>query len=263
MYMNNHIVNKELIRQRFARSVDSYQQEATIQSLITQKMTERLTHYLPNHLASVLEFGCGRGGFTRAFLNKFQPEMFWINDLCPEMEEALSDILKKYPKFQFIPGDIEHTTLPQNLDAIVSCSALQWFESPIDFIHKCAQQVVSGGILAFSTFGPKNLLEIAEITGVSLPYISLEDWKKALAEDYQILEATEDIRQLYFQSPLNVLQHLKKTGVNGICAMRWNKTKLEHFVTQYTKCFGTINSEHIQKVPLTYHPIYIIIQKRK
>ena len=95
--------------------------------------------------------GCGTGTFTRRFLQKYHPEELVLNDICPEVEETLSDLLASAdtdtasdggslshtPLVRFVPGDAELCPLPGDRDLIVSCSVMQWFEDPGAFIVRC------------------------------------------------------------------------------------------------------------------------------
>lgn len=261
--MNEYTIDKELVRKRFARAADTYNEEASVQAEIVRKMVGLLEPILRKKPENVLEFGCGTGGFTRSFLRVFRPERFWINDLCPEMKERLTDVLELSATYRFLPGDMEQTVIPEHLEAVVSCSALQWFDNPIGFVQHCASKIKKGGYLAFTTFGPQNMQEITSLTDVALHYVGLPAWRQALAKDFHLLVATEDRRQLYFETPVDVLHHLKQTGVNGICSTRWNKTRLQEFSMAYRKKYEITDDVGKNLIPLTYHPIYIIAQKKK
>lgn len=259
--MKHYTINKKLVRTRFTRAIGSYREEATIQAAIAKHMVHLLSACIPQHLNSVFEFGCGNGGFTRLFLNQFQPQELWLNDLCPEMANTLTDLLISSSNYHFISGDVEQIDLPGAMELVVSCSALQWLEHPIAFIQHCARQIRPDGFIAFSTFGPNNMQEISSITNTSLPYIRLTEWIDGLKEHYTILHASEKTYKLNFQDPLQVLRHLKQTGVNGINHDPWNKEKLNHFSNEYISRYGQTNYNGEKYVSLTYHPIYIIAQK--
>ena len=62
-------------------------------------------------------------------------------------------------------------------DLITSCSTLQWFADTERFFTRCHRFLSDGGILAFSTFGKRNMQEIHTLTGHGLEYFSLEELK--------------------------------------------------------------------------------------
>lgn len=62
---------------------------------------------------------------------------------------------------------------------------------------------------------------------------------------------------LWFPSPIEVLRHLKETGVTGTEKQMWSRQRLARFTDSYQRQFGTATGQ----VPLTYHPIYLILKK--
>lgn len=91
-------------------------------------------------------------------------------------------------------------------------------------VFKRCNALLSGhGYFAFSTFGKENLKEIAAVTGSGLHYYSLEELKKSLSMHYNIVTAGEERIRLTFATPLDVLYHLKHTGVTAVCRQAWTK----------------------------------------
>ena len=133
--------------------------------LETCKNKEVFTH--------IAEVGCGTGLYSRLLQKTFHPEMLWLNDLCPEMEESLTELLV-LPSVCFTPGDAEEVALPRQARVITSCSTLQWFANLPAFFCRCHQVLPPRGILAFTTFGGENLREIRTLTG-NRPRIALLD----------------------------------------------------------------------------------------
>ncbi|MDE7375113.1 MAG: malonyl-[acyl-carrier protein] O-methyltransferase BioC, partial [Odoribacter sp.] len=67
--------------------------------------------------------------------------------------------------------------------------------------------------------------------------------------DYGVLE---------FEHPLDVLRHVKNTGVNAMNLREsWTPGRLEKFVREYKERFQTGG-----RCPLTYHPQYFVCRKR-
>lgn len=270
-------MDKSLIRKRFSRAAKTYPDEAIVQAGIARRMTLiMLQNGFPSHPERVLEFGCGCGGFTACWTACFTPHDLWVNDLCPEVREAVLQNIPKGIPATFLDGDIEQLPLPENLDAILSCSALQWLEQPENFLQRCTQSLHPGSYLVFSTFGPENLREVTRLTGARLPYRSLEEWTSLLQTDYEIVHASEELRQQMFPDPLSVLHHLKKTGVTGIRREKWTQTTLRKFCEQYRLLFSTgfplssfsLKNTHSADTPtppavrLTYHPLYLMVRKK-
>ena len=99
--------------------------------------------------------------------------------------------------------------------------------------------------------------EIRSVTGQGLPYRSLSELEAALAPHYDLIHSEEEKLHRSFPSPLQVLYHLKETGVTGTGKQHWTRRELNRFCEEYIRLFGDN-----QSVPLTYHPIYIIAKKR-
>lgn len=250
-------MDKVKIAQRFANACKSYNQEAVAQYRIACHLSELMKKFVPLSPKSVLEIGCGTGQFSRLMLKQLRPKQALLNDLCPEMQPELADILST--GVSFYPGDAEHLSLPTNQQLIASCSAVQWFTNIPLFLEKCYTVLAANGFLVFSTFGPDNMKEIKSLTGMALSYYSLEKWKQWLSPNYDLIHSEEEQIVLTFDNPVKVLYHLKQTGVTGISSNTpWTKGKLDIFNQQYQEKYSTKDG----KVQLTYHPIYFIVKKQ-
>ncbi|WP_455672476.1 malonyl-ACP O-methyltransferase BioC [Phocaeicola sp.] len=250
------MINKQLIAHRFSRAVESYNREAVAQKQIAHRMNDMLAHYLPERPKRVLEIGSGTGFLTRCLMDTLHPEKLILNDICREMGTCFTDLLVN-KQVTFVPGDAEKLSFPSGQDLIVSCSAIQWFISPGQFFERCNALLSGRGYFAFTTFGKENLKEVATVTGNGLHYHSLKELEQALQLHYDIVTASEEQIQLTFDTPLQVLYHLKHTGVTAVRQQAWTKGDLQHFCDQYARLFGNGKS-----VTLTYHPIYIIAKKK-
>lgn len=256
--MNNKL---SLIAQRFGKAIGTYPQEARIQQQIAAKMTRLLERHLPQRpYKQVVEFGCGTGTYSRLLLRLLQPERLLLNDICEQMRDCCHDLLNcRKQAISFISGDAERMLFPKDTELITSCSALQWFEHPEAFFRRCNDALNAPGYFAFSTFGQENMKEIRRLTGQGLPYRSRTELEASLRPLYDIVHSEEEIRSLTFDSPMQVLYHLKQTGVTGTANAIWTRSKLSLFCSEYEHLFA----QGTGAVSLTYHPIYIIAKKKK
>ena len=308
MTCNAQSIDKALVARRFAHARDTYGSEARVQQQVAEKMLRLLTAYActsatapdgngdrkqPRNAAlsfrHIAEFGCGTGCYSRLLLRTLQPETLLLNDLCPEMEECIHDLLTGGGRLpcapqagnasgvlydadvelygsspattavSFLPCDAETLDFPQGTDLITSCSTLQWFADTERFFARCHRFLSDGGILAFSNFGKKNMREIHTLTGHGLEYLSLDNLKVLLSPRFEILYAEEEIVSLPFGTPLEVLRHLKQTGVTGTEKRVWTRGRLQSFCDEYIRMCGNDD----RSVSLTYHPIYVIARKRE
>ncbi|MEG1563629.1 MAG: malonyl-ACP O-methyltransferase BioC [Bacteroides sp.] len=252
-------MNKELIARRFSKAGGTYTREAVVQQQIANKMIGLLQHYLPraSHPKKIVEFGCGTGTYSRLLLQTLQPEELLLNDLCADMRHHCHDLLGTH--VTFLAGDAETLAFPTGTDLVTSCSALQWFETPEAFFRRCNHCLNRNGTFAFTTFGQENLREIRQLTGNGLAYQSLAELETSLRPLYHIVHAEEEIIPLHFNAPMDVLRHLQQTGVTGTGGQHaWTRQTLATFCEQYTQQFSSDGT----RVPLTYHPIYIIAKKK-
>lgn len=250
-------MDKDLIKKRFARAASGYPQAAVVQREVARRMAGMIHTCLPPEaFRRTLEVGCGTGLFTRALLEGARPERLVLNDICPEVEGCFTDLLGR--RARFFAGDAETLAFPAGQTLITSCSAIQWFSRPEAFFDRCRMLLADGGCLAFSTFGRENLREVTSVTGTSLPYRSLEELRRTLSASYDLVHSSEDLVRLTFPSPLDVLRHLKQTGVTGIRRQSWTRADLADFCRRYSDNF-TVD----RAVSLTYHPIYIIAKKKE
>lgn len=293
------LIDKTLVNHRFSRVVESYHREAVAQRQIAERLVELLQREVgevPVH-PHLLEIGCGTGFLTRPLVACLQPGCLVLNDLCTEMSRCYDDWLSGSSgslsqwvpgEVHFLAGDAETLLFPGGQDLIVSCSVLQWFTAPETFFSRCARLLKPDGYLAFSTFGGDNLKEVTALTGAGLTYRSLEEWKTLLAPHFEVVYAGEEHLTLTFDTPLEVLYHLKHTGVTAVRREAWTPGDLRRFCSRYTEAFGipgdiasggraasersslenpVSSANHAASgrpsgVPLTYHPLYILAKPR-
>lgn len=249
-------MDKRLIAERFARARATYSREARVQQQVAERMMGRIRSLLPEFSPRrIVEFGCGTGLYSRLLYDTWRPGRLHLNDLCPEMAFCLDDLTAR-PGVSFVPGDAETCPLPDKVDLLTSCSTLQWFERPDRFFRRAAALLVSGGVLAFSTFGSRNLREIRALTGKGLAYPSPADLSRWLEEAGLHVLLLDEEEALCFPSPLDVLRHLRMTGVTGTSGHAWSRGRLADFAQGYARHFGSPRG-----VTLTYHPVYVIAKK--
>ncbi|MDD5728855.1 MAG: malonyl-ACP O-methyltransferase BioC [Victivallales bacterium] len=248
-------VDKELIRQRFARSLKTYTEHALIQRAMSERLLFELTTIAGNSFDRIFEIGCGSGLITRQIGRLFKYRKYYLNDLVDEC----GTLCEKYPDTLFIGGDIEHISpLPCNLDLVISNATFQWLDHLPQVLKKFAGIINPGGVLAFSTFGPENAREIGGITGRTLNYLPAGKLKSAVEKYFEISCYHENIRRIHFEHPLTVLHHMQKTGVTALSREKWTKTDLQNFISRYIEQHKTNCG-----VTLTYHPIIIIANLKK
>ncbi|KKW75675.1 malonyl-CoA O-methyltransferase [Acinetobacter sp. AG1] len=246
-------INKALVAQRFAKAGQSYVEHAVVQKQISVQLFEYLKVYCPQNLASVLEIGCGSGNLTHLLQSHFQIEQLFLNDLYVDVDQHFLN----FKHVNWLIGDIEQLNLPQSLDAVISSSALQWMTDLPTLLHRIHDALKPNAYFGFSTFGSDNLTEIKQLTGQGLNYIDLQSLKRQLEQqNFEVLFIEQEVKQIYFDHPKSVLQHLKATGVTATAkSHRWTKQSLQQFYSDYQQF------QDEQGFLLTYHPIYVIARR--
>ena len=251
------VIEQERIRRRFSQAVNTYDDHADAQKRICAHLVQLLTVYTSSHFRRVLEIGCGSGGFTRLLKQECQIEEWVLNDLCEIWQSAIEELFPSAPPL-FLAGDAERLAFPGTFDLIASASALQWMKDLPRFLHKLSSTLSPGGMLAFNTFTPDNLHEIKELTGEGLTYPTAGQLREWLSTYFRIVHEEEGNIALTFQHPLEVLRHLKYTGVTANASRVWTRGKQERFCWDYQERFPSADGG----VTLTYRPLYILVVKR-
>lgn len=247
----------ERIVTRFTRALDSYDCSADAQQQICRHLIGILARNTDMQFSRVLEIGCGTGGFTRQLKASASVDEWLLNDLCEACRPKLAAIFEGQQVF-FLPGDAETLRFPGHFDLICSASAFQWMKQPELFLHKLHTMLRPGGTLLFSTFAPGNLGEIKQITGTGLDYPSTGQLKTWLERDFHLHYYHEEEITLTFATPLEVLRHLKNTGVTATGTGSWTRGVQEAFCQKYKALYAISANE----VKLTYRPLYVLALKK-
>lgn len=248
--IDQEIIDKKYVASRFRRAIPTYDAHAVAQKRIATHLWEMWRKELAGRTPlSVIEAGYGTGMLTRMYAPELKPYRLLLWDLCP------TDITLPVAG-EIIAGDAEEliAQLPDAyVEAVVSSSAMQWFNSPAAFIANAARVISKGGQLVISTFGERNMWELARVTRLPLRYFTLDELCAMIPDDMRILVATQEEIVARFDSPKDVLHHLKATGVNG---MRGLSVPFRRIISDYPH-----TDDSTEGVTLTYHPLYIIAEK--
>lgn len=252
-------IDKGLVKSRFARSFRQNNYAGIIQPAMAKYLLELLLENVPERsYQKVLELGCGLSTMAPEMLKHVAVDTWTANDLVPLADEFNETVLDlPLENRRFIAGDMETVDLPDEQNLIISNAAFQWTKSTEALISRLIEKLAPAGVLAFSSFGPENLCELREITGLSLNYLSSSTYPPIFDHDGDLLCLEELKSVIPFESPLAVLRHLKETGTNSLSRQAWTRGDVSHFSAVYRARFG--NDDDM--VNLTYHPVYVVFQK--
>ena len=265
--LSKHQIDKELVKKRFARSVKTYGEYAVVQKRMARNLIKKLTTVTTNKTyPRIFDIGCGDGALTELLLEQFQPKELIANDIVKDFKPLIKELAKKHPatETKFITGDIETLPLPDDIDLITSNAVFQWINHLEEFYARLANNInnrdracPASTTIAFTTFGTNTLPEIKQLTNQSLNYLSFNDHCLLLKKYFKMISAHEETDVQHFETPTEVLKHLKQMGVNAIKTQRWKRNDLETFSNEYKKRFSSNN-----KVTLTYNPLYFILKAK-
>lgn len=244
-------VDSELVIKRFTSALPYYEKYAVAQHRIGERLADLLTATGRHHFEHVLEYGCGCGVYTRQLAQTVTVKQWTLNDLCPVCEEYI-----RVSPVSFYAGEAETMPHTDTYDLITSASAFQWFKDPESFIRTVAGLLRPDGIFLFNTFSPDNLPEIRTLTNRGLHYPSTEALMKWLGAVFSAVYKHEEQIVLTFDSPRDVLMHLKRTGVTATPRHEevWTRSRLARFDEAYREQFSTSDGQ----VTLTYTPLYFL-----
>ena len=242
-------INPKLIKTQFEKSLDTYNQNALVQKIMAEKLIEELTK-IKKDFTNILELGSGAGLLTKELVKKINFQTYSANDLVEKSKNFVNDII---PNMTFYCGNAQKIKPSKKMDLIISNAMFQWFND-LDKISLNYKNILNtDGILAFSIFSKENFKEIRNLTGLSLEYKSLNEITKIFEKNYKILHSEEFTYKMNFSNPLELLAHMKNTGVNSLTAKHWTFKEVKEFCDNYKNTYPEIT--------LTYSPIIFICQK--
>jgi len=214
-----------------------------------------LAELVPQRLfPHILELGCGEGLLS----DRIEKYLCFQHLTLVDIAAGFAECHRRRQNAVFLAGDMETMQLPE-ADLVLAGAVFQWAVNLPGLLARIYRLLPQGGILAFSTFGPGNLREIAALTGRSLSYPALNELISMLEEQqFSVLMSREEQVLLTFPTPVDALRHLQETGVNGMKPGRaWTRQRLDQFFQDYRQVFQRRDGRY----PLSYHPIWIIAEK--
>ena len=243
-------INPKFIKQQFEKSMDKYNENAIVQKIVAQKLVKKLVD-IETNFENILELGSGTGLLTQEIVGNIKYKNYYANDLTEKSKQYVSKII---PELNFICGNAQKISTTKKMDLIISNAVFQWFENLSKLNIHLNSLMNKNGILAFSTFSKKNYQEIRDLIGLSLDYKNLEELLAIFSENFEILATEEFDYVMQFSNPLEILAHMKYTGVNSLTTKQWRFKEIKNFCDNY--------KEKYPNLTLTYSPIIIICKKK-
>jgi len=254
-------LNQNRVRQSFRRGLASYHQHASAQADIAARLVQLLhDHRAPDRFENVLEFGCGTGHLTRPLLQRLKIRHLTLNDLVAEAAPGLGTLTKdRSDHTHFTFGPIETVPLPKELDLIASTSTVQWISDIPALMARLSSRLSPGGWLAVSGFGTGQFHQLRSLgsSAAAPSYVDSADWPDLLPRDVELVHVSQAATDMLFDNAMDLLRHLRQTGVNAQADQHWSRGRLRAFEDNYRSQFGRSGG-----LPLTYDPVWMIARKR-
>ncbi len=236
-------LDPKTIKKHFQKSIDKYVKNAVVQRIMAEKLAVAIPELA---YENILEIGTGAALLTEK-LSTLNFKTFYANDLVDKSEIYVK---KNIPQAKFFGGDFRRIKFGQKFDLIASNAAFQWFEDVEKVFDLCSNYLKKDGILAFSTFSPENFKEFKEISGLSLDYKTEEELSSALSKKFEVISFENFEHKMYFNNPLQILAHMKNTGVNSLSERKWGIKEVKEFCEEYKSKYPDLC--------LTYSPMIVI-----
>lgn len=242
-------MNPKTIKKQFEKSLETYNQNAVVQKIMAQILVNEILK-ISTKFNNILELGCGAGLLTEQISKNIKFDKFFANDLVEKSEKYIKSII---PDAIFYCGDARKIKPTQKMDLIISNAMFQWFNSLEKALQIYKPMLNNNGILAFTSFTPENYKEIKDLTGLTLEYKTLEETKEIVNKDFEILHSESFEHTMHFKTPLEILAHMKFTGVNSLTAKHWTFKEVKDFCDKYR--------EKYPQNTLTYAGMILICKK--
>lgn len=254
--IDDYIVDKDTMATRFAAAAETYN-EASVQ--VQQKIAQALYKILKNAAdvdalcGDILEIGCGTGTLTRLYADECAPASrieLW--------DIAHTDAAAYYDNAVSRCCDAEvaiRRRQPRSAYFILSSSTIQWFNSPTSFLEQCTRVLLPGGYIAFSTFVRGNLPELLETCPKLDRHLpTANEWRAMLPSALEPLICQPSVVTITMDSTRDVLEHLRRTGVNALAHGTDAVTMARRILRHYPR-------HEDGSYTLTYYPLIIVARK--
>ena len=212
-----YVIDKERAADRFGSHRDTYDSNTPVQKSIVDSLVADIYRTGANRQLSVagtscLEIGCGTGSLTRHLARLTSRGFLHLWDIAPCPPEGMTEA-----KFTSCDAELRICHTPSGrFDVIASASTIQWFNSPRRFIAECHRVLRPGGLLILTAFIRGNMHELTTAGASTLNLPDERRWRAMIPSGFDILSwATADY-DLAFPEPVDVLRHLRLSGVNGL-----------------------------------------------
>ncbi len=244
----------EMIVRRFEAAAATYDREAGIQRTVARDL---LALCSPD-AGTVLELGCGAGGYTRLLCEALPAAGITAIDAAEAMVRSAKSAA--WPdRVRFLVADLRTFRDRRPYDLVTANAVLHWIPNLDNVLSALADRVAPGGSLTFSHFGPGTYRELraalsrtvgADVAIASSAFATAGDLDRMLRRRFatcrvDVVEYEEEFRSLHA-----LLANIRATGTRGAGAalsppfagdrIAWTPGLLRRVEERYRADFGAI-----------------------
>lgn len=209
------------VTRSFARAAATYDDVAGLQRKIGRELMELLPPLSPD--AVVLDLGSGTGFFARQLAGVYDSGRVIALDIAEPM-------LRQAEEFggHSVVGDAEAIPLRSgSVDLIFSNMCIQWCRSPETLFAEIRRVLKPQGLVVFSTFGPKTLVELREAWAAGddyehvIDFCAADEIERALGVSGLIWsDKASWLERCPYAGVLDLMRGLKKLGARNASGNR-------------------------------------------
>jgi malonyl-CoA O-methyltransferase len=217
--LNSKIRNNN-IQKSFSKASSFYSQNATVQNEIINYIIQKIIkNNKKNSIKNILDLGSGNGNFTKNITETAVLSLNY-NILAVDFSQKMLNLHPKNRQIKTLNLNFDDsksfekiTQNIQNLDLIVSLSALQWSQNLTQVLKNL--QKLNSKKIHLALFTSQTYIEIQNYFDIKSPILSLKEIKKSVLNvfdnpEIEILNFNKE-----FKSSLDLLKSIKNSGVSG------------------------------------------------
>lgn len=246
----------------FSKQAAEYEQAATVQAEIGQRLFDRL-QYLKIAPKYILDLGCGPGSFSKQLAKRYPKAHIIGLDIAQAMLQQAKSKQSFRKKWSLTRANMQHLPFASGLfDLVFSNQALHW-AYPLDTTFRELNRVMNvNGCFMFSTLGPDTFKEIkhawAKVNAYAHTneFMDMHDVGDVLMQE-QFLDPVVDMEQLavHYSSLSELIDSLKNQGVKNIHQRRNPGLTGKNNWQQFVSNFESLTTQ-TGKYPLSYEVVY-------
>jgi malonyl-CoA O-methyltransferase len=250
-----HLLERRSLRRAFDQAADSYDSVANLQRDAAQRLIGMLG--LINAPQRILDLGCGTGYAANLLATRFPAAQLLLADIALSMTRSAR---RAHAGIEVLCADAQALPLKnETIDLLWSNCMLQWCNELAPVFAQFHGALKTGGVLAFSSFGPATLEELRQSFDDSYTHVSrFVDVEMLMWQLHEAgfvdVQLQSERRVIHYADVLTLMRELKALGANnatrgrarGLSGRRAWLVMLARYETHRT----------VQGLPATYELIY-------